>query len=284
MMETREITVTIHREPEKRDDLLATLLIVVLAALAFTAGYIAANAQWRETISEVTPEPPVVAQETRAKLFTSYEEPTESITTSRYAEVSQEDCELIAKIVYLEARGEPLEGQQAVAEVILNRVAAGNFPDSVKEVIFQGTDGNGPVQFSTAAHLDEAAPTDKQFAAVGQACRWTWFSFRPQAKTAEHGAPSAGTSSAISMNGSEAMAAKKWIYEVKYTDGEEYTYTAPDGKLKSKKLPTVRVEAENRLNAVVAAAQKWGVGWTGVARGVECEIIGPAKKKGDKNE
>ena len=38
MMETREITVTIHREPEKRDDLLATLLIVVLAALAFTAG------------------------------------------------------------------------------------------------------------------------------------------------------------------------------------------------------------------------------------------------------
>ena len=129
-------------------------MIVVLAALAFTAGYIAANAQWRETISEVTPEPPVVAQETRAKLLTSYEEPTESITTSRYAEVSQEDCELIAKIVYLEARGEPLEGQQAVAEVILNRVAAGNFPDSVKEVIFQGTDGNGAVQFSTAAHLD----------------------------------------------------------------------------------------------------------------------------------
>lgn len=80
------------------------------------------------------------------------------------------------------------------------------------------------------------------------------------------------------------MAAKKWIYEVKYTDGEEYAYTAPGGKLKRKKLPTVRVEAENRLNAVVAAAQKWGVGWIGVARGVECEIIGPAKKKGDKNE
>lgn len=32
-----------------------------------------------------------------------------------------------------------------------------------------GLDGNGDVQFSTAAHLDEAAPTDKQFAAVGQA-------------------------------------------------------------------------------------------------------------------
>lgn len=38
MMETREITVTIHREPEKRDDLLATLLIVVLAALPLRRG------------------------------------------------------------------------------------------------------------------------------------------------------------------------------------------------------------------------------------------------------
>ena len=171
MMETREITVTIHREPERQNDLLTTLLIVVLAALAFAAGYIAANAQWRETVSEVTPEPPVISEEAapRAKLLTVYEEPTESITTSRYAEVSQEDCELIAKIVYLEARGEPLEGQQAVAEVILNRVAAGNFPDSVEEVIFQGADGSGPLQFSTAAHLDEAVPTDKQYAAVGQA-------------------------------------------------------------------------------------------------------------------
>ena len=55
------------------------------------------------------------------------------------------------------------------AEVIFNRVAADNFPGSVEKVIFHGTDGNGDVQFSTAAHLDEAAPTDKQFAAVGQA-------------------------------------------------------------------------------------------------------------------
>lgn len=76
------------------------------------------------------------------------------------------------------------------------------------------------------------------------------------------------------------METKKWIYEVRYTDGEEYAYTEKDGTVTSTKLPDVRVEAENRLNAVVEAAKKWGVGWTGVARGVECEIIGPAKKKG----
>lgn len=166
-METREITVTIHREPERRNgnDLLKTLVVTIFAALAFTAGYIAANAQWRET--EITPEPPAIPQET--KLLAACEEPAESITTSRYAEVSREDCELIAKIVYLEARGEPLEGQQAVAEVILNRVAADNFPDSVEEVVFQGMDGNGALQFTTARCLDEAEPSDEQYAAVGQA-------------------------------------------------------------------------------------------------------------------
>lgn len=169
MMETKELTVCIHRRPERRSgrDLLVTLLIVAITALAFAAGYIAAKAQWRG--AEITPEPPVVSRETAAKPLTAYEEPAESITTSRYAEVSREDCELIAKIVYLEARGEPLEGQQAVAEVILNRVAADNFPDSVEEVVFQGMDGNGALQFTTARYLDEAEPSDEQYAAVGQA-------------------------------------------------------------------------------------------------------------------
>lgn len=93
----------------------------------------------------------------------------ESVTESRYAEVTGEECELMAKIVWLEARGEPLEGQQAVAEVILNRVAAENFPNSVEDVIFEGQDGHGAVQFVTAAYLDTAEPTAQQYAAVGQA-------------------------------------------------------------------------------------------------------------------
>lgn len=95
--------------------------------------------------------------------------PTESVTVSRYADVSGEECELMAKVVYLEARGESLEGQQAVAEVILNRVASEGFPDSVEDVIFEGQDGVGAVQFVTAAYLDTAEPTAEQYAAVGQA-------------------------------------------------------------------------------------------------------------------
>ncbi|MGI6097276.1 MAG: cell wall hydrolase [Dethiobacteria bacterium] len=45
--------------------------------------------------------------------------------------------ELLAKAVYSEARGEPFEGQIAVAAVILNRLKDQRFPDNIQEIIFQ---------------------------------------------------------------------------------------------------------------------------------------------------
>ena len=50
---------------------------------------------------------------------------------------SEQDLQIIANAVYGEARGEPYEGQVAVAAVILNRVESELFPDSISEVIFQ---------------------------------------------------------------------------------------------------------------------------------------------------
>lgn len=47
------------------------------------------------------------------------------------------DRTCLARAVYFEARGEPLEGQLAVAQVILNRVASGRFADTVCGVINQ---------------------------------------------------------------------------------------------------------------------------------------------------
>lgn len=43
----------------------------------------------------------------------------------------------LALAIYFEARGEPLEGQQAVAQVILNRVGLPYFPNTVCGVVFQ---------------------------------------------------------------------------------------------------------------------------------------------------
>jgi spore germination cell wall hydrolase CwlJ-like protein len=74
--------------------------------------------------------------------------------------MTNEEYELLAKIVYLESRGECVEGQQAVVEVIFNRVLDPRFPDSVGEVIY------APGQFCTVPMLDSAYPNEAQYAAI----------------------------------------------------------------------------------------------------------------------
>lgn len=51
--------------------------------------------------------------------------------------VTEEEYDLLARAVYSEARGEPFQGQVAIAAVILNRVEHRNFPDTINDVIFQ---------------------------------------------------------------------------------------------------------------------------------------------------
>jgi N-acetylmuramoyl-L-alanine amidase len=52
--------------------------------------------------------------------------------------LSQSDLSLMAHVVYAEARGEPFEGQVAVAAVILNRLKdPSKFPHTVAGIIYQ---------------------------------------------------------------------------------------------------------------------------------------------------
>lgn len=53
------------------------------------------------------------------------------------ANYSEQDLQILANAVFGESRGEPYEGQVAVAAVILNRLESPEFPDSVSEIIFQ---------------------------------------------------------------------------------------------------------------------------------------------------
>ncbi len=48
-----------------------------------------------------------------------------------------QDLTCLARNLYFEARGEPSAGQYAVAEVTLNRVASGHFPNTVCEVVHE---------------------------------------------------------------------------------------------------------------------------------------------------
>lgn len=58
---------------------------------------------------------------------------------------SQNDIQLMAQAVYGEARGEPYEGQVAVAAVILNRLQNPIFPDTVAGIIYE------PLAFTAVA-------------------------------------------------------------------------------------------------------------------------------------
>ncbi|MBI1340009.1 cell wall hydrolase [bacterium] len=53
-------------------------------------------------------------------------------------EGSEADMKCLAEAVYYEARSEGVKGQIAVAEVVLNRVADPNFPNTICGVVYQG--------------------------------------------------------------------------------------------------------------------------------------------------
>lgn len=107
----------------------------------------------------------VAAADTKSELAT--EAPKK---VCRYADIHIEEWEIdeMAAIIYLEARNQSAKGQQAVAEVILNRVLYDGFPDSVYEVLHQG-ESKGVVQFTTVKYLDEAKPTETQYKAINAA-------------------------------------------------------------------------------------------------------------------
>jgi len=56
------------------------------------------------------------------------------------------DC--LTAAVYYEARSEPLDGQRAVAQVVLNRVRNPAFPNSVCGVVYQGANRSTGCQFT----------------------------------------------------------------------------------------------------------------------------------------
>ncbi len=63
-----------------------------------------------------------------------------------YSQSDLDDIALLARLVFAEARGEPFTGQIAVAAVLLNRVKHPDFPNTVREAIFQ------PRQFEPVAN------------------------------------------------------------------------------------------------------------------------------------
>lgn len=94
-----------------------------------------------------------------------YEPPVRSYVEPRYTGVvlTDEETKLLAKLIYVEARGECEDGQQAIAEVVLNRYTSGLFGKSLSAII------NDEDQFVPRKLLDEAKPGQAQYEAIDRA-------------------------------------------------------------------------------------------------------------------
>lgn len=81
---------------------------------------------------------------------------------SRYkgVELTLEEEDLLAKVIWAEARGESPEGQQAVAEVVLNRLVSEDFANTLEAVIY------GEGQFRSVPYLKDADPWQAQYEAI----------------------------------------------------------------------------------------------------------------------
>lgn len=84
---------------------------------------------------------------------------------SRYPGITltAEEEDLLARLIFLEASGESAEGQQAIAEVVFNRMVSDAYPDTLKGVLY--AEG----QFPPASRLDQAEPYQAQYDAIEDA-------------------------------------------------------------------------------------------------------------------
>lgn len=76
------------------------------------------------------------------------------------APVGDQQFRCLTTALYFEARGEGLDGQAAVAEVILNRVEAASYPNNICGVVNQK--GNGGCQFSFTCDGKPETVADKR--------------------------------------------------------------------------------------------------------------------------
>ncbi len=121
----------------------AMLAAVTAPLLAVDVRSLEARNSDFSTIPNASAPTPALANDGDDRAVTSAPQTLDDLVAQRIADSTgdqQGDC--LATSVYFEAKGEPLNGQLAVAQTIMNRAASGRFPDSVCGVVRQ------PGQFS----------------------------------------------------------------------------------------------------------------------------------------
>jgi hypothetical protein len=87
------------------------------------------------------------------------ESPARRLGLAGQARAKAEKC--LADAVYFEARGEPLRGQEAVAQVVMNRVFSGYYPNNVCGVVYQNASHYLGCQFTFACEHKDLSRIDE---------------------------------------------------------------------------------------------------------------------------
>ena len=87
------------------------------------------------------------------------ESPADRLSLAGKPRLKAEKC--LADAVYFEARGEPFKGQQAVAQVVMNRVFSGYYPNDVCGVVYQNSGRHLACQFTFACEGKDLNKVDE---------------------------------------------------------------------------------------------------------------------------
>ncbi len=102
---------------------------------------------------EAMPEEPFIYVEEKVEVECRYPD----------IELTLEEQNILASMIWVEARGESFEGQQAIAEIVLNRMMSEDFQDTVRGVVYAEN------QFRSTPFLEDAEPTSIQYEALERA-------------------------------------------------------------------------------------------------------------------
>lgn len=95
--------------------------------------------------------------------FIYQSEPYAQVCRYEGLELTEQEKTMLAKLICAEGESESFEGQQAIAEVILNRLVTDGFPSSVYNVI------HAEGQFEGASQMYRQEPTYTQYKAIDRA-------------------------------------------------------------------------------------------------------------------
>ena len=92
----------------------------------------------------------------------------EPVVSDQCYGLDEQEYEILLKIVEAEAGGEDTTGKMLVANVVMNRVRSGQFPNTIYEVVYQRSDGKAQFSPTADGRIDQVSVSSDTVEAVSR--------------------------------------------------------------------------------------------------------------------